>query len=73
MNSTISTKIITYIIVDFKSHVQFKNFDEKRLSATTTNCSHITPKMVRLTQKSNIFRFSLKILCSLLVFFKSFK
>ena len=62
MNSTISTKIITYIIVDFKSHVQFKNSDEKRLSATTTNCSHITPKMVRLTQKSNIFGFSLKII-----------
>ena len=35
MNSTISTKIITYIIlfwdVDHKSHTQFKHLDEKRL------------------------------------------
>lgn len=40
MNSTISTKITTYIIlfwdVDHKSHTQFKHLDEKRLCATTT-------------------------------------
>ena len=75
MNSTISTKSITYVIlfwdVDFKSHAQFKSFHEKRLCATTTNLMWL--KWSDSPQKSNIFGFCLKILCSLLGVFKSFE
>ena len=61
INATISTKVITYIIlfwdVDFNSHVQFKNFNEESLGATTAHL--MLRKTVILTKKSNILKFCL--------------